>query len=185
VPVTLDSVQEFRVITSNANADMGRSAGAQVSLVTRSGSNQWHGSVYEFHRNTIFTTNNYFNNSAGRFEATDSAVISGEANVGDERLPRPKLIRNVFGFSLGGPFIKDKFFFFVNYEGQRDASEESEVRIVPIRTSVVVTANSSSDPAAKVLGVGAGVNPSSKMRGVCPGVAEPLPSNSRSDSGKK
>jgi hypothetical protein len=131
VPITLDSVQEFRVITSNANADQGRSAGAQVSLVTKGGTNEFHGSVYEFHRNTIFTANDFFNNAAGRYVATDSAVLFGEASVGDERVPRPKLIRNVFGFSTGGPIIKDKFFFFVNYEGRRDASEASVVRDVP------------------------------------------------------
>ncbi len=131
VPVTLDSVQEFRVVTSNANANQGRSAGAQVSLVTKSGSNEFHGSVYEFHRNTIFTANNFFNNAAGRFVADDAAVLAGEANVGDQRIPRPKLIRNVYGASLGGPIIKDKFFFFATYEGRRDAAEESAIREVP------------------------------------------------------
>jgi hypothetical protein len=132
VPVTLDSVQEFRVVTSNANASQGRSAGAQVSLVTKSGSNEFHGSVYEFHRNTIFTANNFFNNAAGRFGPDDAAVLAGEAAVGDQRIPRPKLIRNVFGFSLGGPILKDKFFFFVTYEGRRDAAEETDVREVPL-----------------------------------------------------
>jgi hypothetical protein len=67
VPVTLDSVQEFRVITTNANADMGRSAGAQVSLVTKTGSNEFHGSAYEFHRNTVTTANDFFNNAAGHY----------------------------------------------------------------------------------------------------------------------
>jgi hypothetical protein len=57
LPVTLDSVQEFRVVTANANADQGRGAGAQVSLVTKSGSNEWHGSAYAFHRNTVTTAN--------------------------------------------------------------------------------------------------------------------------------
>jgi hypothetical protein len=131
VPVTLDSVQEFRVVTSNANADQGRSAGAQVALVTKSGSNEFHGSVYEFHRNTIFTANDFFNNAAGSYGPNDSPVLFGQASVGDERIPRPKLIRNVFGFSLGGPIIKDRFFFFINYEGRRDASETSVVREVP------------------------------------------------------
>jgi hypothetical protein len=134
VPITLDSVQEFRVITSNANADQGRSAGAQIALVTKSGNNEFHGSVYEFHRNTITTANDFFNNAAGNFGPNDSAVLFGQASVGDEKVPRPKLIRNVFGFSLGGPFIKDKFFFFVNYEGRRDASESSVVRTVPTAT---------------------------------------------------
>src|SRR5215472_13903327 len=60
LPVTLDSVQEFRVTTSNYNADQGRSSGAQVSLVTKSGTNSYHGSLYEYHRNTITSANDYF-----------------------------------------------------------------------------------------------------------------------------
>ncbi len=129
--VTLDSVQEFRVVTTNPNAEQGRSSGAQVSLVTKSGTNSWHGSAYEFHRNTIFSANNWFNNAAGTFTPSDLAVQAGQATVGEERVPRPKLIRNVFGASLGGPIIKDRLFFFVNYEGRRDAREESVVRVVP------------------------------------------------------
>lgn len=114
IPITLDSVQEFRVTTSNANADQGRGAGAQVALVTKSGTNAFHGSVYEFHRNTVTTANSYFNNLSG--------------------VERPKLLRNVFGASLGGPFVKDRFFFFVNYEGRRDAREDSALRLVPSET---------------------------------------------------
>src|SRR5690606_39439084 len=59
------SVQEFRVVTTNANADMGRSSGAQVSLVTKSGGNEFHGSLYEFHRNNATAANDFFNNRAG------------------------------------------------------------------------------------------------------------------------
>jgi hypothetical protein len=114
IPVTLDSVQEFRVTTANANADQGRGAGAQVALVTKSGTNDWHGSVYEFHRNTITTANTFFNNLAD--------------------VERPKLLRNVFGASLGGPFVKDRFFFFATYEGRRDAREDSVLRLVPSET---------------------------------------------------
>ena len=108
---TLDSIQEFRVVTTTANADQGRSAGAQVSLVTKSGSNEIHGSLYEFHRNTVTAANDFFNNRAG--------------------VDRAKLIRNVFGASVGGPIKKDRAFYFVNYEGRRDASEGSAVRRVP------------------------------------------------------
>ena len=108
---TLDSIQEFRVVTTMANADQGRSAGAQVSLVTKSGTNQIHGSLYEFHRNTVTAANDFFNNRAG--------------------VDRAKLIRNVFGASVGGPVMKDRLFYFANYEGRRDASEGSVVRKVP------------------------------------------------------
>ena len=108
---TLDSIQEFRVVTTTANADQGRSSGAQVSLVTKSGSNEVHGSVYEYHRNTVTAANDFFNNRAG--------------------VERPKLNRNVFGGSIGGPIKKDRVFYFVNYEGRRDTSEGSAVRRVP------------------------------------------------------
>ncbi|MCW5970872.1 MAG: carboxypeptidase regulatory-like domain-containing protein [Blastocatellales bacterium] len=131
--VTPDSVQEFRVVTTNPNADVGRSSGAQVSLVTRSGSNQFHGSLYEFHRNTITTANDFFNNKAGRFTATDREVIEGLARVGDEKLPRPQLLRNIFGGAVGGPVRKDRLFFFFNYEGFREATATGVApRIVPL-----------------------------------------------------
>jgi hypothetical protein len=117
LPVTLDSVQEFRVTTTNYGADAGRSSGAQVSLVTKSGTNHFHGSVYEYLRNTFTSANDYF-------------VKSAEIQSGSPNVP-PKLIRNIFGTSFGGPFIKDRFYFFVNYEGARQREENSVVRIVP------------------------------------------------------
>jgi len=132
--VTPDSVQEFRVTTSTPNADQGRTSGAQVSLITKSGTNEFHGSLYEYHRNTITTANDYFNNAAGRFTASDDEVINGRAKVGDIKLPRPKLIRNIFGGSVGGPIIKDRLFFFYNYEGRRDAEEVSVLQTVPTAT---------------------------------------------------
>ncbi|HEV2802964.1 MAG TPA: TonB-dependent receptor [Pyrinomonadaceae bacterium] len=134
IRVNPDSVQEFRVTTSVPTATQGRSSGAQVSLVTKSGTNEFHGSLYEFHRNTVTTANDFFNNAAGRFTADDPQVIAGTARVGEERLPRPKLLRNIFGGSLGGPILKDRFFFFYSYEGRRDASEQSVLRLVPSAT---------------------------------------------------
>ena len=110
--VTPDSIQEFRVTTINPNAAQGRSSGAQVSLITKSGSNDLHGSLYEFHRNTATTANDFFNNRIGE--------------------PRPKLIRNVFGGSLGGPIKKERAFFFFTYEGRRDARETPVVSVVPL-----------------------------------------------------
>ncbi|PWT91094.1 MAG: hypothetical protein C5B55_08645 [Blastocatellia bacterium] len=130
--VIRDSVQEFRVVTTNPNADTGRSSGAQVSLATRSGSNNWHGSLFENHRNTVTTANDFFNNKAGRFVATDPQVISGTAKVGDARLPRPQLLRNIFGGSVGGPIKKDKAFFFFAYEGFREATSSGGLQIVPL-----------------------------------------------------
>ena len=115
--VTQDSVQEFRITTSNANADAGRSSGAQVALVTKSGTNDLHGSAYEYNRNTIFSANEFFIKTA--------QLQAGEPNQ------RPKLLRNIYGASLGGPFKKNRLFFFANYEGRRDREAQSIVRTVP------------------------------------------------------
>lgn len=117
--VTPDSVQEFRVTTTNPNATQGRSSGAQVSLITKGGTNEFHGSLYEFHRNTATTANDFFNNR----------TIDPDTG---QSIPRPKLIRNVFGGSLGGPIKKDRFFFFYNYEGRRDSAEQSVLQVVPL-----------------------------------------------------
>ena len=117
LPVTLDSVQEFRVTTTNYGADEGRSSGAQVSLVTKSGTNTFHGSAYEYLRNTYTSANDYF-------------VKLGELASGSPNVP-PKLIRNIFGASVGGPVLKNRFYFFLNYEAARQREENSVVRIVP------------------------------------------------------
>jgi hypothetical protein len=117
LPVTLDSVQEFRVTTANYNADQGQGSGAQVALVTKSGSNRYHGSAYEYTRNTITSANDYFLKSA--------ELSSGLPNKPD------KLIRNIFGFSVGGPIRKDRLFFFANYEGKRQREQETVVRTIP------------------------------------------------------
>lgn len=109
--VTLDSVQEFRTTTTNANADQGRGSGAEVSMVTKSGTNEFHGSLYEYNRNDKFAANSFFSNRSG--------------------IERPALKINVFGGSIGGPIIKNKAFFFVNYEGRRDASASVQTRTVP------------------------------------------------------
>jgi hypothetical protein len=117
LPITQDSVQEFRVTTSNYNADEGRSSGAQVSLVTKSGTNSFHGSAFWSHRNTYTSANDYF-------------VKLAELQAGQPNEP-PKLLRNNFGGSLGGPLVKDRLFFFVNYEGHRQREAQSVVRVVP------------------------------------------------------
>jgi len=135
LPVTLDSIQEFRVTTSNANADQGRSSGAQVSLITKSGTNNFHGSLYEYHRNTATSANDYF--------VKISELQSGEPNV------PPKLLRNIFGGSLGGPILKDRFFFFLNYEASRQREEASVIRIVPsdaLRQGMIQYVCKSTDP---------------------------------------
>lgn len=120
LPVTLDSVQEFRVTTSNYNADQGGTGGAQVSLVTKSGTNEFHGSAYEYTRNTYTSANDYFNKQA--------ELASGSPNT------PPKLIRNIFGASVGGPIKKDRLFLFLNYEGTRRAEAQVQTTTVPSDT---------------------------------------------------
>lgn len=110
--LTTEAVQEFRITTANPNANQGRSSGAQISLVTKSGTNNFHGSAFYFYRPTALSANTFFNNLAG--------------------VERPSLARDVFGGSIGGPIIKDRFFFFYSYEGQREQSGVSVVRVVPL-----------------------------------------------------
>ena len=115
LPVTLDSVQEFRVTTSNANADEGGTSGAQIALVTKSGTNSIHGSVYEYHRNTYTSANDYFN----KLTELQNCTLPNPNDCNKA----PKLIRNIFGASIGGPIKKDRLFLFMNYEGTRRAEE--------------------------------------------------------------
>jgi hypothetical protein len=117
LPVTLDSVQEFRVTTSNYGADEGVSSAAQVALVTKSGTNNLHGSAYEYNRNSYFSANDYF-------------IKAAQLSSGSPNKP-PKLNRNIFGASLGGPIKKDRLFLFLNFEGFRDAEAISAARTVP------------------------------------------------------
>jgi hypothetical protein len=110
-------VQEFRVTTDAFGADSGRSSGAQISLVTRSGTNQLHGSLYEYNRSSLGEANDWFNKQA--------ELSNGLPNVPG------KLIRNTFGASLGGPIKQDEAFLFVNYEGQRTAENQQQTLTVP------------------------------------------------------
>jgi hypothetical protein len=109
-----EAIEEFRVTTANPNANQGRSAGAQVQLVTKSGSNDWHGAAFEFYRTSAFAANNFFNNKAG--------------------VERSPLIRHTFGGALGGPIVKDRAFFFYSYEGDRITQSSSVLRTVPLAT---------------------------------------------------
>jgi hypothetical protein len=115
-----EAIEEFRVTTANGNANQGRSSGSQVNLVTKTGTNEWHGAAFEFYRSRGFTSNDWFNN-----HATD---LNGDWTP----VPRTPLVRNTFSGALGGPVIKNKAFFFYSYEGRRDASGQSEVRLVPL-----------------------------------------------------
>lgn len=115
--VTLDAVQEFRVTTSNYGADQGRSSGAQVTLVTRSGTNAFSGSGYYVNRDTKFSANEYF-------------LKLSQLAAGNES-KAPLLDKNIFGGAIGGPIKRDRLFFFGNFEGLNEKRENSLERALP------------------------------------------------------
>ena len=106
-----DSAQEFRVITNNFDAEFGRDTGAIVDVLTRGGTNTFHGDVYEFGRYNALGARDYFNTKANG--------------------PQDPYVRNDFGASLGGPIVKDKLFFFLNGEVQRFRTTRTAVQQVP------------------------------------------------------
>jgi outer membrane receptor protein involved in Fe transport len=128
----LDAIQEFN-LQSQFGAEYGRNSGSVVNIVTRSGSNEFHGSLYEFNRNSAFDARNYFNVTPN---------------------PQSRFNNNNFGGSLGGPVVKDKLFFFFAYEGQRERVGSDFALTVPSQAQLA-TAQST---AAAALGVPS-VNP--------------------------
>ena len=114
---TLDSVEEFRVTTSGFNADAGRSSGAQINILTKSGTNDFHGSLYGRTRDLIPPANDWFNKQA--------ELASGLPNTPG------RLDRDAYGGSLGGPVKKDKLFFFATYEGEKINENKQTTLIVP------------------------------------------------------
>ncbi|HEX7087692.1 MAG TPA: TonB-dependent receptor [Vicinamibacterales bacterium] len=117
VRVTIDALQEFRVTTSNFGAESGRSSAAQVSLVTKSGTNNFHGSGYWLQRDTAWSSNDYF--------LKLSQLSQGEPSKA------PRLDKKIYGGALGGPVVRDRLFFFGNYEGLNELSETPVLRSVP------------------------------------------------------
>ncbi len=131
-----DAVAEFRILTSNYTAEYGRNGAGVISVVTKSGTNQFHGSAFEFVRNTDFDANSYFNKNP---------------LVNSPPLPRNNLKRNQFGGTFGGPIVKNRLFFFVSYQGQRQV----ETDVLPEQATFTTTelggdfsqaANGSPDP---------------------------------------
>ncbi|OFW27784.1 MAG: hypothetical protein A3J28_16060 [Acidobacteria bacterium RIFCSPLOWO2_12_FULL_60_22] len=104
----VEAVREFRILTHNFSAEYGRNSGAVVSAVTRSGTNEFHGSVYEFLRNNVLDARDFFNPSE-----------------------LPPFRRNQFGASAGGPVLRDRIFFFANYEGLRERRGVTVIANVP------------------------------------------------------
>ncbi len=107
---SVESVREFKIQTNMFSADQGRNSGATVNVITKSGSNDWHGSAYEFLRNDYFDAKNFFTRPGAKI---------------------PAFRQNQFGGSLGGKLIRDKLFFFGNYEGFRRRQERLFVNSVP------------------------------------------------------
>jgi hypothetical protein len=112
----VDSVQEFRGEVANPVSSEGRGSGGQINLVTKSGTNNFHGAAYEYYRTRGFEANSFFN------------------NFSNPVVPRQPLVRNQFGADLGGPIVKNKLFFFFNYEGRRDASGVEVTQTVPLES---------------------------------------------------
>jgi hypothetical protein len=135
---TLDSIEEFRVTTTNSGVDQGRSSGAQVQLQTKSGSNDWHGTAYEYNRPTNTVANDYFNKHA-------------ELTAGEPNKPA-HLGRNTFGGSVGGKIKKDRAYFFLAYEGQRTRENSQQLRQVPsasLRDGVLIYQCDGTNPNVK------------------------------------
>jgi hypothetical protein len=118
--VPLDSVQEYRIITSNFSAEYGRATGGIINVATKSGSNTYHGTAYEFYRGAALASNSYENNA--------------------NNLPKGNYVRNQFGFSAGGPIKKDKLFFFTNAEWLRLRSTVEQINLVPTPEFLALTA---------------------------------------------
>lgn len=106
----VDALREFQVLTNSFSAEYGRAAGGIINAVSRSGGNDWHGSLFEFHRNSALDAKNYFDKKDA---------------------PIPGFIRNQFGATLGGPVTRDKTFFFFAYEGLRERLGTTNVTKVP------------------------------------------------------
>src|SRR5437016_5838751 len=112
----VDAIKEFKIVATTFSAEYGRASGAVVSAVTRSGTNNLHGTLFEFHRNSAFDAR---------------TIFDLEDHDGDGRADLPPFHRNQFGGVLGGPIKKDKTFFFGGYEGFRQSRSETTIAVVP------------------------------------------------------
>jgi Carboxypeptidase regulatory-like domain len=129
----VDAVQEFSVVTSNAPADYGKTSGGVINAASRSGTNAFHGSAYEFIRNSKLDTRNFFDTAK---DASGNLIV-------------PPFKRNQFGGTAGGPIIKDHTFFFADYEGLRQSLSQTNTITVPSQNAhsgILVNGNVTVDP---------------------------------------
>ena len=117
---SIDAIQEFKVQSSDYSAEFGRAGGAQINVILKSGTNQFHGTLFEFFRNREMDAKNYF-------DLPGCAANSVPGTCGDI----PRFDRNQFGGTLGGPLRKDKTFFFLSYEGLRLRQATTRESTVP------------------------------------------------------
>jgi Carboxypeptidase regulatory-like domain len=131
--IPIDSVQEYNIVTNNFAAEYGRAAGGVVNLTTKSGTNKFHGSAWEYNRLSAYTANTYQN------DAENAAFLE---SGGTGALPAPKGLytRNQFGFQVGGPIKKDKLFFFESTEWTHVRSSASEAELIPTPQFLAYTA---------------------------------------------
>jgi carboxypeptidase family protein/TonB-dependent receptor-like protein len=115
----LDIVQEFRISTLNMSAEYGNSAGSVTTIVTKSGTNEFHGTAYEYLRNSALDANEFFRNLYGCELGVDPFCHGPDQGNGRGSLDKNPLRFNQFGFTLGGPIRRDKTFFFGSYQGDR------------------------------------------------------------------
>jgi hypothetical protein len=114
IPVPIESTQEFQVATSNPNSTFGRSSGGQVAMLTKAGTNAWHGSLYEYHNDDAFNANGWTNDHL--------------------HIAKPHSADNRFGGTIGGPIWKDRLFFFANYEGRQLHDDAIFNTVIPMAT---------------------------------------------------
>src|SRR5207253_11511296 len=107
----VDAVEEFKVQTNSLSAEFGRTGGGVLNFIFKSGTNQLHGSFFEFLRDSTLDANNFFNNRAG--------------------VPLASFSRHQYGGTLGGPFIRDKLFYFASFEGLRQSTGVTSILTVP------------------------------------------------------
>jgi hypothetical protein len=147
----IEAIQEFN-LQSQFPAEYGRNSGSVINIITKSGTNQFHGSAFEFVRNDLFDARNFFNRSV---------------DASGDQIPKSEFRNNQFGASLGGPIIKDKTFFFGAYEGQRERVTSDFSFVVPTQSQITE---------AQALVAGNGITPSpalTKILGFFPAATSP------------